>query len=141
MQYYEKYIVTNRCKKKCICGNVNIPYGSDCVTIDFGDSKAITYNGKIICLVTSEDAYNYFTQNDDGNGKERGRLINNIRKTLAKLNQTPEKKNKIWDKIWNDSVCLKYKRPDNADHWIWNYDFFNANLYDLNYIAKLVGAK
>ena len=48
---------------------------------------------------------------------------------------------KLWDKVWNDSICQKYKRSEYNDRWLWNYDFYNAPLFDLQYIAKLVGAK
>lgn len=142
MQYYEKYIVTNRLRKKVICGNVNLPYGTECSTVDFGNTKAIVCENGIVCCVTSQDAYDYFSQNDDGNGKERARMINDIFKALNKLKLNNSKKyNEVWYDIWHDEICLKYKRTDHENYWVWNYDFYNAPLFDLQYIAKLVGAK
>ena len=34
MQIYNKYIVIMRYKKLAQCGNVNLPYGTECVVID-----------------------------------------------------------------------------------------------------------
>lgn len=142
MQYYKRYIVTNRIKKKVICGNVNLPYGTECSITDFGDTKAIVCDEGIVCCVESQDAFNYFSQNDDGNGKERGRLIKEIFKTLTKLKlNNYEKYNEVWYDIWHDDLCSRYKCTDHQDFWVWNYEFYNAPLFDLRYIAKLVGAK
>lgn len=46
-----------------------------------------------------------------------------------------------WDKVWENSLCQRYRRPDHEDHWIWSYDFFNAPICDLQQIAALIGAK
>lgn len=143
MQYYDNYVVIQRFKrqKNSICGNVNLSYGTECKAIPYGNERAIVCDEGVLCYVSSQDAFDYFAQNDDGKGKERGKLTQNIIKTLCKLHQDQEKKDVIWKKIWNDPICLKYKRPEYADYWLWNYDFYNANLHDLRYIAKLVGAK
>ena len=135
MQYYEKYIVTKRFKNRAICGDVNLPYGTECFVENFNDEKAICCDKGAICLVTSQNAYDYFSQNDDNNGIERGKHVHNIINRLA-----TSAYNDMWDKVWNDTVCQKYKRLDFEDHWLWNYDFYNANLNDLQYIARLVGA-
>ena len=90
-----------------------------------------------VCSVTSQNAYDFFTQNDDGMGKERGELLNRITATLMK--QTPGH-NARWGKIWDDPRCQKYKRPEQEDHWIWNHDFYNGPVEDLRYIAALIGA-
>lgn len=134
MQYYESYVVIDRLRKKVTCGEINLPYGTKCYTIYHGDEKAIMCDSGLVCYVSSKTAYKHFAQNDDGNGLERGRLTKSI---IARL----ERKKNEWDKIWKDSVCQKYKRSDYDDRWLWNYDFYNAPLFDLQYIAKLVGAK
>lgn len=142
MQYYKNYIVIERLHKKVICGEVNLPYGTKCTVVDFGNTKAIACDKGIVCCVGSQDAFNYFSQNDDGNGKARSKLIRKIFKTLEKLKKNDYKKyNEVWYEIWHDDLCLKYKRIDHDDFWVWNYDFYNAPLSDLQYIAKLVGAK
>ena len=32
MQYYEKYVVIERLRKKVTCGEINLPYGTECQT-------------------------------------------------------------------------------------------------------------
>lgn len=144
MQYYDNYVVVQRFKrqKNPICGAVNLPFGTECKTAYCGEEKAIVCDQGILCYVASQSAFDFFAQNDDGHGIDRGKLTKNIIQTLIRLKQNDtEKANAVWDKIWNDPICLKYKRPGYADHWLWNYDFYNANLHDLQYIAKLVGVK
>lgn len=36
-------------------------------------------------------------------------------------------------------MCLRYKRPDCEDFFIWGYDFYNAPIDDLKAIAEIVG--
>lgn len=143
MQYHDNYVVVQRYKrgKNPICGDVNLPYGTKCKAIPQGNERAIVCDEGILCYVSSQDAFDYFAQNDDGMGLERGSIVHKIVSHLRKLNQKPEQKAAVWKKIWNDPVCLKYKRPEYVDYWLWNYDFYNADLHDLRYIAKLVGAK
>ena len=136
MQIYNKYVVTKRYKKLAQCGNVNIPYGTECIAVN----SHIVCDKVIICFVASQDAFDYFSQNDDGNGLERGRLTQTIIKRLERKEYDITYQER-WDKVWADPVCQKYKRSDFADHWLWNYEFYNAPLFDLQYISKLVGAK
>ena len=136
MQIYNKYVVTRRYKKLAQCGNVNISYGTECIVVN----NHITCDKGIICFVGSQDAFGYFSQNDDGNGLERGRLTQTIIKRLEKKENDSTYQDR-WDKIWDDPLCQKYKNTNFPDHWLWNYEFYNAPLYDLQYIAKLVGAK
>ena len=143
MQYYNNYVVIQRLKRQenPICGAVNLPFGTECKAVYHGNEKAIVCDKGILCYVSSQTAFDFFAQNDDGHGIERGKLTKSIIQTLARLDNNGEKKKVVWDKIWNDSICLKYKRSEYEDYWLWNYDFYNANLHDLQYIAKLVGAK
>ena len=46
-----------------------------------------------------------------------------------------------WDKIWDDPRCQQYKCSDRDDFWLWNHDFYNAEIENLKHIAKLIGAK
>ena len=55
------------------------------------------------------------------------------------MKQTPGH-NARWGKIWEDALCQKYKRPDQEEHWIWNFDFYNGPVEDLRHIAALIGA-
>ena len=126
-----KYLVTHRFKQKAICGEVNLPYGTEC----FSQGNVIyRQDRQPLCLITSENAHMYFTVNDDGNAKERRKLIDDI----AKLLSEEKKMEKRWDRVWNDLVCRKFKRKEHADFWLWNHDFYGASLEDLQYIKKLL---
>lgn len=128
-----KYIVHKRFKGKAICGNVNLPALTECESCN---GFLICYN-KIICYETSENAHQFFSRNDDGMGMLRGFLTQAIQKSLSKRDKNYQER---WDKIWDDEVSQKYRRADYDNFWLWNHDFFNANIDDLQHIAKLVGA-
>ena len=128
------YIVHRRFKGKAICGDVNIPAMTDVEEVD----GVILYDGKPICFVASENANQYFARNDDGNGMLRGNLTQAIHKTLSKRD---EKYQERWDKVWDDPVCQPYKRTEYADYWLWNADFYNADIDVLEHIARLVGVE
>ena len=124
-----EYIVYKRFKTKAICGDVNIPALSKCELT----GPYICFEKKPLCVAASENAHNYFMRNDDGNGMLRGDLIDTIKKTL----QNNKEK---WDKVWEDDLCRKYRRAEHKDHWLWNHDFYNADIADLEYICRLVSA-
>jgi hypothetical protein len=129
-----KYIVHRRFKGKAICGDVNLPAMTELEDVN----GVLMYNGRPICGVVCENAYHYFARNDDGNGMLRGKLTRNIMKTLESAD---EKYQDRWDKVWDDEICQPYKRADYEDHWLWNYDFFGADIDVLQHIADLVGVK
>ena len=129
-----KYIVHKRFKSKAICGYVNLPALTECECVD----GRIVCNGKIICNERSENAHQYFSQNEDGLGMVRGKLTQSIQRTLSKRDANYQNR---WDKVWSDEVCQKYKREDYEDFWLWNHDFYQADIDVLRHIAKLVGAK
>lgn len=135
------YIVFKRFKSTAVCGYINLQYGTECDGLD----NVILYKGKPICYVTSQNAHDYFARNDDGQGLLRGKLTQSILKCLASGNGVDPRTDKVyqakWDKVWADGLCQKYKRIEFDDYWLWNHDFYNAPIEDLQYIAKLVGAK
>lgn len=129
-----KYVVHRRFKVNAICGSINLPAMTECECED----GLITYNNTAICYATSENAHQFFAVNEDGMGMERGRLTQSIQKALAKRDGSYQER---WDKVWKDSVCEEYRRKDYEDFWLWDHDFFNADIDVLRYIANLVGAK
>lgn len=129
-----RYIVHKRFKGKAICGEVNIPAMSVCECI--GDF--ITYNNKTICYATSKAAHQHFAIDEDGMGMVRGKLTQAIQKTLANRDKQYQER---WDKVWDDHVCQQFKRKDHEDFWLWNHDFFNADINVLRHIANLIGVK
>ena len=125
------YITTKRFKGQTITSKVNIPYGTEvqCVI------GYLVYDNQPICADHSQNAYDYFARNDDGKGLERGKLIQEIKKVLSKKDSEYQAR---WDKVWDDEVCLKYKRVEYSDYWLWNHEFYNAEIEDLRYIAGLL---
>lgn len=153
------YIVTKRFKAKSLCGNVNLAYGTACEERD----NMIYCDGKPLCFATSENAHQYFSRNDDGQGKRRGELVWEIMgqlKTLEKRHKPNPKyplaeyhmtdkesaqaaaarkaRAEAWERIWDDPYLRKYKRVEFADYWLFNHDFYNAPIEDLEYILKVV---
>ena len=128
------YIAIKRARFLSLSGDVNIPYGTkiDCV------DGILSIEGKPLCADHSQNAYDFFTRDDDGNGLLRGKLTQAIQAVLRKRDKGHQAR---WDKVWADTVCQKYKRADHTDYWLWNHDFFNAEIADLHHIAAIVGAK
>lgn len=139
---YVQYVARRRARfKGCNGQQVNIPYGSILVAQD----GFLLWEGQPLCVDTSQNAHDYFTRNDDGQGQTRGELVAAI---LARLETPPNAGSALrkelqrrWDKVWADPMCQKYKHPEHEDHWIWNHDFYGAPVVDLQHIASLVGAK
>lgn len=128
------YIVHRRYRGKTLHGEVNLP----ALTCLDSYDKYIIQGNKVLCLTTSEIAHQYFACDDDGCGLQRGRLTQAIQTRLAKRDDEYQDR---WDKVWDDKLCLKYKRPEFEDHWLWSHNFYEAPILDLQYIASLVGAK
>lgn len=128
------YIAIKRARFFSLSGNVNIPYGTkiDCV------DGILSIDGNPLCGAHSQNAYDFFARDDDGNGLLRGKLTQTIQAVLRKRDKGHQAR---WDKVWEDPICQKYKRSEHTDYWLWNHDFFNAEVADLRHIAALVGAK
>lgn len=127
---------------------VNVPYGSQIEeviteggnTLMFTDSSGTPHT---LGYISSDVVYDHFSRNDDGHGFLRGKLTQNIKAALEfhpKID-TPQTWQTRWDLVWADTLCQKYKKQAIEDHWVWNYEFYNAPILDLQYIASLVGAK
>ena len=129
-----KYICHQRFKTNAICGEVNIPALSELSTF----KDVLFWKEKPICLLTSENAHQYFARNDDGQGLLRGKLTQAIQKELAKKDEHHQDR---WNKIWADKRCSKFKRKEHEDFWLWNNSFFDAQIEELKYIVELIGAK
>lgn len=126
-----EYIINTRFKSKTMSGYVNLPYGTICETRE----QMIYYKDKPLCYVTSQNAYDYFSQNDDNQGLKRGKLVKNIIKVLSKQDENYQNR---WNRLWNSSFALRFKRKEREDFWVWNYDFYNASIEDLEKIEELI---
>lgn len=127
-----KYIAHRRFKTTAICGDVNIPACTECEE----NNGTIQYNGKDVCSIFSENAHQYFARNNDGRGLERGKLTQAITKKLSHYDEDYQNR---WDKIWDDPMCQPYRRPEHKDFWLWNHNFYNADIGVLRHIANLIG--
>ena len=130
---YKNYLCRKRARFDGISGQVNIPYGTALICQD----GFLMHQNKPLCGITSQNAYDFFSQNDDGMGRERGDQVGRI---LSRLQKRDSGYQARWNKVWEDARCQKYKRPEHEDHWIWNFDFYNGPVEDLRHIAGLIGA-
>ena len=128
------YIVRRRARFLSICGPVNLPYGTEVSS----DGAFLTVNGEKLCSITSQNAYDYFSRNDDGHGLERGKLVHDISSTLERRDAKHQAR---WDALWADAVANRLRRADHKDFWVWNHNFYNADIPDLKHIANLIGIK
>ena len=129
---FNHYISRRRAKFKGINGLVNIRYGTE---LD-ASGEFILYNGAPMCAVSSQNAIDYFSQNDDGCGLQRGELVQKITLTLEKNDANHQKR---WDRVWESGLCKKYKRPDFDEYWLWDQSFYEAPICDLVMIQNIVG--
>ena len=75
-----KYVVHRRFKDKAICGEVNLPAMTMCE-----EANGYIFHGdKLLCVVTSENAHQFFARDDDGAGMLRGKLTQAIQKDARK---------------------------------------------------------
>ena len=115
-----------------------IPDAFDPGKPEWTEEYILRWKGKRLSVDTSNDAHNYFSQNDDGRGLERGALVGAILSLLEKRDKDHQNR---WNKIWAAPICQQYRRPEHDDFWLWNHKFFNAPVEDLRQIAALIGAK
>ena len=131
---HARYIARKRARFQGISGPVNIPFGTRLEARD----GILFYNEMPLCMATGQAAYDYFSQDDDGQGRVRGSLVAAITARLGKRDTGYQAR---WDKVWAAPICQKYKRPEQEDFWLWNYDFYNAPVNDLQHIAELIDAR
>ena len=65
------------------------------------------WNGKPVCATTSQDAFDFFSQNDDGRGRERGELVSAILIKLAKQDQQKERWGRVWKIPFAESISAR----------------------------------
>ena len=125
------YIVRRRARFLSICGPVNLPYGTEVSS----DGAFLTVNGEKLCSITSQNAYDFFSRNDDGHGLERGKLVQDIRSTLERRDAKYQSR---WDRLWADEGANKLRRTEHEDYWLWSYAFYNADVNELRRISRLL---
>ena len=125
------YIVRRRARFLSICGPVNLPYGTEVSS----DGAFLTVNGEKLCSITSQNAYDFFSRNDDGHGLERGKLVEEI---TSRMEKRDAKHQARWDALWADEGANKLRRTDHEDYWLWSYAFYNADVNELRRIRRLL---
>jgi hypothetical protein len=129
-----QYITIKRYKHNGIGGYFNIPWNTPVEEKD----GMLYHDNRPICVARSFNSHEHFARNDDGHGKERGKLSHAIIKALGGTHRlgdpTPE-----WDAIEDDEIANSYRRKDHATTWLWDDSFFNAPIKDLQYIAVKIG--
>ena len=125
------YVVRRRARFLSICGPVNLPYGTEVSS----DGAFLTVNGEKLCSITSQNAYDFFSRNDDGFGKERGKLVHDIMCTLERRDAKYQTR---WDRLWADEGANKLRRTDYEGYWLWSYAFYNADVNELRRICQLL---
>ncbi len=142
---HRRYITRRRARFQSMSGPVNLPWGTEAENRD-----GFLWRGdKQLCAASAQNTKEFFVQDDDGQGQERGQLVNAILARLDPQKAHQEASIASWKKIWADRRCRAYKRPgcpqgrscEPEEHWIWTDDFYNAPIHDLQHIAGLVGAK
>lgn len=135
---HKRYITRRRARFQCIFeGRVNLPWG----TVVENRDGFLCQGSKLLCAASSQNAKEYFVQDDDGQGETRGHLVTVILARLGPQKAHQGASNARWEKVWADRLCGQYRRAEHEEHWIWNEDFYNAPVGDLQHIADLVGAK
>jgi len=139
-----EYIVHHRFKLEAACGEkLNLPYGTK---ISEEDGWLTTDDGKLICYSGSENAKQYFANNCDGNGLERGKLTYAIaygkRKNMPVMsNGEPygfrftEDERKMLERDYSH-----WLRQD-VDTILFNDNFFNAGVDELQKLVDKLKIK
>lgn len=129
------YITHHRYRGKTACAKeVNIPYGTE---FECKDNMILDANG-MFCYATSEVAHKYLARNDDGKGLRRGALTYEIAySNRERYNKDGNRRQRFTDEEielietkWN-----KFLIPD-IDVVLFNHDFFNADVEELEQMAK-----
>lgn len=130
----ESIIVFRRFKDLGICGDVNIPYGTELTATPDG---FVTFpDGRKITKIHSQNYIQHFSTNDDGQGLLRGKL------TYAIAFSPRERKHKNgyvfrFSEDENDMIRKewgKYLMPYD-DTILFNNDFYDAPIEDLKKLA------
>lgn len=131
---HTRYIARKRARFEGISGPVNIPFGTRLEAMD----GFLYFEEQQLCAVSGQNAHDYFSQDDDGQGEVRGSLVAAITARLEKRDSGHQDR---WDKVWADRLCQKYRKHGQKDYWLWNHNFYNAPISDLEHIAKLIDAR
>lgn len=149
-----QYLVTNAFNKLGIDGEFNLSIGTEVQE----SNNIIYYDNKRICYVTSQNAYDHFSRNNDGKASQRYETIcyikGKIAEYVAEFNEeiaainngdlSEEQKEaelaNIIDKSTAAYNAIRNYKSDvlKPNDNIFNYNFYNATITVLNHIKSLV---
>ena len=95
-----RYVTRKRARFKSILGiDVNIPWGA---VLEEQDGL-LFFQGAPVCTTTSQDAYDFFSQDNDSQGEVRGRLVGSI---MARLERRDANYQARWNKVWGSNSTM-----------------------------------
>ena len=134
-----KYIVCKQFKSKGIDGDFNLKKGSTCN--EFGN--IIFHNNRPICFKTSQNAFEFFSRNDDGNGYERYNLshqiLDHIKELVMNYNEAYLAGENPEDTVgaFYESIREMYPKFLKSGMDVLSFDFYTAEIEQLKEIIKL----
>ena len=123
------YVVHRRFKRKGIGGEFNLPHGTECEEVE----GVICYQGRPVCLNTSQVAKEHFAVNDDGCGLRRGELTHSI---AFGVPLTELQKN-----IARYTPSINRYIQDDSRVILFNDSFFHASILELLSVKTKLGGK
>ena len=97
--------------------------------------RFISLGAEAVCVPSSENAYKYFARNDDGNGLRRGELTYRIAYSPRHPNKDNGFRFTDAEVEMLETEYAHFLRQD-TDTLIFNYGFFNAEIEELEELAK-----
>ena len=152
------YIVCKAFKKKGISGDFSISRGT---SIEVTSTGYLTHGERLICAISSQNAYDYVASNDDGNGRNRFNLSHSIIADIAELSASaqhaaseiassiPEGEEPTEEQAAAIDACYANYKEAIAyinEHYpkfirangSWSFDFYNAAINELSDVSAKV---
>ena len=138
------YVVHHRFKTVAACGErLNLPYGTK---VREDDGCILTDDGKLICFTSSRNGRQYFANDSDGRGLERGKLTHAIAYGKRKNIQVMPDGEPYGYRFTEDERSMlerdyaHWLRQD-VDTILFNDAFFNADVEELQELANTLKIK
>ena len=107
-----QYITIKRFKRRGIGGQFNIPYGTP---LELHDDGKLYYKDLPVCVAKSAASHEHFARDNDGDGRERGKLSHAIIHALEPNKfDSPQERDEFWKLIWNDPLANNYRRKETS---------------------------
>ena len=122
------YIVCKNFYGKTISGTLLLPVNTELEKRD----NLLLYKDKPVCYNTSQNCYDYMANNEDGKGKERYELINNIKKLYSDIiRKDNENYAKLIEGLDTEADTLPEYVSTLPFTIQFNYDFYNSDINKL----------